>query len=90
MVLLIGAGCPTSIALGSCKMRFVSGPFDWTRVPDMGTVVELLAQRMEGFMDYDDLMKEDENAPYLIVRISFRPPFDMNKSKGGRKLIWNW
>lgn len=68
MVLPIGAGCPTSIALGSCKMRFVSGPFDWIRVPDVGTVVELLAQRMEGFMDYDDLVKEDENASYLIVR----------------------
>lgn len=68
MVLPFGAGCPTSIALGNCKMMFASGPFDWIRVPNVCTVAELLAQRMEGSIDYSDLEKMDENASYLIVR----------------------
>ena len=67
MILPVGCGCPTSIALGYCRMRFVSSPFDWIRVPDITTPAQLLAQRMERFMEVEDLEIEGENADHLRV-----------------------
>lgn len=67
-VLPIGAGCPTAISLGHCKMRASSSPFDWFKIERRESVIELFECRFFDFMLLEDLVEVDANSTHRIVR----------------------
>lgn len=67
LVLPIGAGCPTAISLGHCKMRLASSPFDWIKFEKRESMIELFERRFSDFMQLEDLVEVDANSTNRIV-----------------------
>lgn len=69
IVLPIGAGCPTAMALSHHAMRFSSFPFDWLRVGSINEQSAILAGRFKDFFNLKDLKisKTETNEHHLVV-----------------------